>query len=113
MTDTATAPAFPMTICPAWPIAVERGKPGICAYGTRVASVSESANAPRPEPRIRPIVGRNAVCESRNWAADSARVKRALGDMENPLGLRATSFELRKRPSAISHQELSHKATKV
>jgi hypothetical protein len=32
--------------------------------------------------------------------------------MENPLELRATSFELRKQPSAISHQELSHKAIK-
>jgi hypothetical protein len=67
-----TAPALPMTICPAWPMAVERGKAGMSAKGIRVASVSESAKPPRPEPRTNRFA--DAARFVAGWIAVSARV---------------------------------------
>src|SRR5579863_9133224 len=74
MTATWTEPALPITNFPAWPIAVESGNDGISVKGIRVASVSESAKLPRPEPRTRPTFGRKLVRWSMNWAAVSASV---------------------------------------
>src|SRR5580658_5685080 len=55
-------------------MAVDCGNEGISAYGTRAASVSESAKAPRPEPRTSPIFGRSEVRERMSCAAESAAV---------------------------------------
>src|SRR6267378_1973006 len=72
MAATGTLPALPITICPACPTAVERGKDGISEYGTRVAaSANSSANPPSPDPSTTPILGRNLVWDSTNCAADS------------------------------------------
>src|SRR5271166_28729 len=51
----------------------------------RTASVRSSAKEPSPEPRTSPIPGRSLVCESRNAAADSARVNKS-GAIENHEG---------------------------
>src|SRR5277367_4271439 len=77
ITATGTSPDFPITSCPACPTAVERGKPGISAYGIRTASERSSANDPSPEPSTRPICGRSAVRASTNAADCSARSKRS------------------------------------
>src|ERR1700722_16538808 len=77
ITATGTSPDFPITSCPACPKAVERGKPGISAYGIRTASERSSANDPSPEPSTRPICGRNAVRANTKAAACSARSKRS------------------------------------
>src|SRR5215469_748379 len=74
MAATGTLPALPMTRRPACPIAVDCGNDGISEYGTRVASVKESAKAPRPEPRTSPILGRKFVRERISCAALSASV---------------------------------------
>src|ERR1700730_4263407 len=75
MTATGVPAAVPITICPACPMAVERGKLGMRVYGIRIAPESSSAKPPSPEPSTRPILGRSVVCERRKWAADSVFVK--------------------------------------
>src|SRR5258705_674027 len=55
-------------------MAVDCGNAGMSVYGMRAASVSESANAPRTEPRTRPILGRSGVPFRINCAAESACV---------------------------------------
>src|SRR5256885_7965244 len=47
-----------------------------------MASLSSSANAPRPEPRTNPICGRSFVSDNTKAAADSARVNKS-GDVSS------------------------------
>ena len=70
---TAMPSTFPTTSCPACPIAVDRGKCGISAYGIFADSANSSANGPSPEPSTNAIFGRSAVRDKINCAAASAR----------------------------------------
>src|ERR1700693_3194417 len=56
-------------------MAIERGKNGILVKGMRMASVSSSANPPRPDPSTSPILGRTEVCDIKNCVAAPALVK--------------------------------------